>query len=157
MRAETVFSLWCLWSAPLLMSNDLGKIPPASKKLLQNTELLAVNQDALGRMASRFSVTLGAAGAEGTGQGWRKDLANGDVAVVLFNPGESATKLSFDLVDAGFAPDTRVHVMDLLGAGDGSGSGEWSRGSYETAEAIAPHGSAALRLSFMPRYPGKEL
>ena len=106
--AETVFSLWCLWSAPLLMSNDLGKIPPASKKLLQNTELLAVNQDALGRMASRFSVTLGAAGAEGAGQGWRKDLANGDVAVVLFNPGESATKLSFDLVDAGFAPDTRV-------------------------------------------------
>ena len=33
------------------------------------------------------------------------------IAVVLFNPGESATKLSFDLVDAGFAPDTRVHVM----------------------------------------------
>ena len=155
--AETVFSLWCLWSAPLLMSNDLGKIPPASKKLLQNTELLAVNQDALGRMASRFSVTLGASGAEGAGQGWRKDLANGDVAVVLFNPGESATKLSFDLVDAGFAPDTRVHVMDLLAAGDGSGSGEWSRGSYETAKAIAPHGSAALRLSFMPRYPDKEL
>jgi hypothetical protein len=31
---ETVMALWSLWSAPLLMSNDLPNIPPASKKLL---------------------------------------------------------------------------------------------------------------------------
>ena len=95
-----------------------------------------------------------AVGEAGTGQGWRKDLSNGDVAIVLFNPSEQPAKLSFPLTDAGFASDTRVHVVDLLGGGDGSGAGEgWVRGEYTTAAAIGAHGSAALRLSFVPRYP----
>ena len=36
-----------------------------------------------GRMGTRFSVELSEAiGTSGSGQGWRKDLANGDVAIV---------------------------------------------------------------------------
>jgi hypothetical protein len=136
------------------MSNDIKAVPASSKRLLQNKGLLAVNQDVLGRMGTRFSVELGSAvGTKGSGQGWRKDLANGDVAIVLFNPTESATNLAFPLTDAGFAPDTRVHAMDLLDGGDtGPGKG-WIRGEYTTAKAIDPHGSVALRLSFVPRYP----
>lgn len=40
-------------SAPLLMSNDLKAVPAASKDLLLNTELLAIDQDRLGRMCFR--------------------------------------------------------------------------------------------------------
>ena len=134
------------------MSNDVTAVPASSKKLLQNKGLLAVNQDVLGRMGTRFSVELGAVvGTKGNGQGWRKDLANGDVAIVLFNPSESATKLAFPLTEAGFAPDTRVHVMDLLD-GEDTGPG-WVQGEYTTTKDIDPHGSVALRLSFVPRYP----
>ena len=43
-------SLWSIWSAPLLMSNDLKAVPASSKQLLQNKGLLEVNQDSLGRM-----------------------------------------------------------------------------------------------------------
>lgn len=150
----TVMSLWSMWSAPLLMSNDIANVPPSSKALLQNKELLAINQDPLGRMGRRFSVTLGASvGTRGTGQGWRKDLANGDVAVVLFNPSETATKLSFELSDVGFAPYSHVHVTDVLGGSDGSAAGKWVRAEYETETAVAPHGAATLRLAFTPGYP----
>lgn len=170
--------------------------------------LLLINQDALGRMGTRFSVTLGPTAATGddggTGQGWRKDLEDGDVAVVLFNPSDrhaataqflsprtctaslplhttthclalpctavhclalpatthfprtvhdSPTKLVFQLTDAGFAPDTRVHLTDLLSGADGLASSTgWIRGQYETPAAVPAHGSAALRLSFVPRY-----
>ena len=151
-------SLWSMWSAPLLMSNDVKNVPASSKALLQNRKLLAINQDPLGRMARRFSITLSAASATaGGGQGWRKDLANGDVAVVLFNPSEEATKLAFELADVGFAPDTRVHVTNVLAELSTSPTastpqGKWVKAMYETESQIAPHGSATLRLSYVPRY-----
>lgn len=117
--------------------------------------LLAFFQDALGRMGRRFSITLGAwhdhsgSTGTGTGQGWRKDLANGDVAVVLFNPSETATKLSFDLTEVGFAPYTHVHVTDVLNEQTPT---KWVRAEY-TSGVIEAHGSATLRLAFTPRYP----
>ena len=80
-------------------------------------------------------------------------VANGDVAVVLFNPSETATKLSFELSDVGFAPYSHVRVTDVLGGSDGSATGKWVRAEYETETPVAPHGSATLRLAFTPRYP----
>ena len=50
----------------------------------------------------------------GNGQGWRKDLENGDVAIVLHNRDNSTEALGFDFKDAGFAPDTHVHLRDML-------------------------------------------
>jgi hypothetical protein len=37
--------MWAMLSSPLMMSNDLPSIPPESKALLLNTEILAVSQD----------------------------------------------------------------------------------------------------------------
>ena len=51
-------------------------------------------------------------------------ISNAIVGQVLFNPTESAVKLAFSLTDAGFAPDTRVHVTDLLDT-DGNYSGQY--------------------------------
>ena len=50
-QQKTQFSMWAMWSSPLLMSNDLRKLKPEDKKLLQNKDVIAVNQDKLGRMA----------------------------------------------------------------------------------------------------------
>lgn len=145
---ETVMSLWSLWSAPILMSNDLANIPASSKAILLNKDLLAIDQDALGRMGTRFSITIG-----GNGQGWRKDLENGDVAIVLHNRKETAEDLDLDFTDAGFAPDTHVHIRDMLKQADLG----WMESSY-VAKAVPPHGVAALRLSYVPKYPaGDEL
>jgi hypothetical protein len=57
--------------------------------------------------------------------------------------------LSFTLQDVGFAPDTIVHARDLLAQADLGNV----KGAVTTAEAVSPHGSAMLRLSFAPKYP----
>ena len=75
-------AIWAITSSPLLMSNDLRNVSAASKAILQNPHLLAVNQDPLGRMARRF-LKDPATGA----QGWSKQLADGSVAVALYNAG----------------------------------------------------------------------
>ena len=38
-------AMWAMWNSPLIMSNDLPNIDSASKKLLLNREILAINQD----------------------------------------------------------------------------------------------------------------
>jgi hypothetical protein len=37
--------MWALFNSPLIMSNDLPNIDAASKKLLLNREIIAINQD----------------------------------------------------------------------------------------------------------------
>lgn len=43
-------TIWCIWSAPLIMSNDLRNLDPTAKWILQNAQAIAVNQDPLGIM-----------------------------------------------------------------------------------------------------------
>jgi hypothetical protein len=46
---QSQFSLWAIFSAPLFISADLREMNPESRDLLLNEEIIAVNQDALGR------------------------------------------------------------------------------------------------------------
>jgi hypothetical protein len=46
-------ALWAIWSSPLYMSNDLRKLSPEFKKILQNKNIIAVDQDKLGIMGKR--------------------------------------------------------------------------------------------------------
>jgi hypothetical protein len=41
-------AMWAMMAAPLIMSNDLRKMPPSSKALLLNRNIIALNQDPLG-------------------------------------------------------------------------------------------------------------
>ncbi|OTF82228.1 hypothetical protein BLA29_003339 [Euroglyphus maynei] len=51
-QSKTQMAFWCMWSAPLYMSNDLRSIQPEMKEILLNKELIAIDQDPLGIMAS---------------------------------------------------------------------------------------------------------
>ena len=53
-QSKTQMAFWCLWSAPLLMSNDLRTIKQEHKEILQNKHLISVNQDPLGKMGVRI-------------------------------------------------------------------------------------------------------
>ena len=46
------FSLWCLFSAPLLIGCDMEKLDDFTLNLLTNDEVIAVNQDPLGKQAT---------------------------------------------------------------------------------------------------------
>ncbi|VDM73387.1 unnamed protein product [Strongylus vulgaris] len=43
-------TIWSIWSAPLIMSNDLRIIGPEFRKILLNREVIAIDQDPMGRM-----------------------------------------------------------------------------------------------------------
>jgi alpha-galactosidase len=83
----THVSLWCLLSTPLLLGCDLEKMDDFTLGLLTNDEVLAVDQDALGKQATRVS-----------GQGdllvYAKRLEDGAWAVGLFNLGVSEETVS---------------------------------------------------------------
>jgi len=46
------FSLWCLFAAPLLIGCDMEKLDDFTLNLLTNDEVIAVNQDPLGKQAT---------------------------------------------------------------------------------------------------------
>ncbi|HND89641.1 MAG TPA: alpha-galactosidase, partial [Saprospiraceae bacterium] len=74
----THLSLWSLLSAPLLIGCDLSRIDPFTFNLLANPEVLAINQDALGKAAERVL-------DQENIQVWAKEMADGSQAVGLFN------------------------------------------------------------------------
>ena len=76
----THVTLWCLVSAPLLLANDFTELDAFTKNLLENDEVLAVNQDALGQQAKTIF-------SNGDVRVLAKDLADGSKAVGLLNTG----------------------------------------------------------------------
>jgi alpha-galactosidase len=79
---RTHMSLWAMLAAPLLAGNDLRSMSDETRKILTNKEVIAVDQDKLGRQGHRIS-------REGGAEMWIKPLENGDLALALFNRGET--------------------------------------------------------------------
>ncbi|GAC1361905.1 MAG: hypothetical protein NVSMB3_10140 [Acidobacteriaceae bacterium] len=101
---RTHMSLWAMLAAPLLAGNDLAKMTPETLSILTNKDVIAIDQDALGRQGDRVS-------AEGPLELWARPLANGDKAIAMFNRGSSALRYTVDLRTAG-AKET-AQLQDL--------------------------------------------
>ena len=78
----THMTLWCLVAAPLLLGNDLSNLDAFTLNLLENDEVLAVNQDALGKQAATVV-------KDGDMRVLARDLEDGSKAVGLFNTGSN--------------------------------------------------------------------
>jgi alpha-galactosidase len=74
----THISLWALQAAPLIIGADLSQIDEFTTNLLGNPEVIAVNQDTLGKAAGRTM-------QNGRTEVWARKLSDGRVAVGLFN------------------------------------------------------------------------
>ncbi len=83
---RTHFSLWCLLSAPLMIGCDVRDMNQATKDILLNEDAIAINQDSLGRQGYYLGNMIH---AEEIAEVWAKPLADGSVAVGLFNLGDS--------------------------------------------------------------------
>ncbi|ASG23283.1 glycoside hydrolase family 27 protein [Nitrospirillum viridazoti] len=121
------FSLWALLAAPLIAGNDLTSMSPATKAILTNAEVIAVDQDALGAQGRRVA-------KQGDVEVWARPLASGDRAVVLLNRGTAPARITVNWADLGYPAKLSAKVRDLWLAKD-QGT---SKGGY-TAE-VAPHG-----------------
>ena len=100
----THVSLWCLLAAPLIFSGDMTKLDEFTLGLLTNDEVIEVDQDPLGRQASRVAF-------DGDTQVWAKDMEDGSKAVGLFNTGEIKTKVTVRWSDLGVKGRHRVRDL----------------------------------------------
>lgn len=100
---RTQMSLWAILAAPLLAGNDLSKMDQATKDILMNKEVIAVDQDQLGVQGWRIAPL----------QVWMKPLTGGAKAVAIFNPvlDDQALPITLSLKDLGF--NGPVHARDL--------------------------------------------
>jgi alpha-galactosidase len=100
----THISLWCLLCSPLLIGCDMTKLDEFTLFLLTNDEVLAVNQDPLGRQATRII-------KDGELEIWAKDLEDGSKAIGLFNRGEEKTKMTAKWSDLGLTGSQKVRDL----------------------------------------------
>lgn len=75
----TQMAIWSIIAAPLIMGNDMRTVSPTSKAILTNADAIAINQDPLGQMGISMDNSTSPT------QRWSRTLANGDVAVALYN------------------------------------------------------------------------
>jgi alpha-galactosidase len=97
-------SMWSLMAAPLIFSGDMAKLDPFTLNVLCNNEVIAVDQDALGRQAKILRQSE-------TEFVLVKELGDGSKAVGLFNLDEQPAKLAVSWTDLGIAG--KQHVRDL--------------------------------------------
>jgi hypothetical protein len=124
-------SLWALASSPFILGTDLTNLDPADLALLKNTDVIAVDQDAID--ASRIANTA-------TSQVFAKTEPNGNVIVGLFNTTTAPQVISTSAAALGMPGGTDYFLNDL-----------WAHQTTETAGTISanvpPHGVALYRVS----------
>ncbi|MET8560245.1 NPCBM/NEW2 domain-containing protein [Streptomyces flaveolus] len=132
------FSLWSVMNAPLLIGTDLRKASPATYDILGNKEVIAVDQDPLGKQGTVVS--------SGGGR-WvvAKEMKDGSRAVALFNESGTAQRIATSAGAVGL-PDADAYAQRDL----------WQHRTYNTAGTIAAtvpaHGTVLLRVSADPRW-----
>jgi alpha-galactosidase len=105
------FSLWCLLAAPLMIGCDVRHMSPAAREILLNSEAIAVNQDPLGAQGWKVGEHRQ---LQSIAEIWAKPLADGSVALGLFNLGEKGhRRVPFAWESVGLHDRRPCRVRDL--------------------------------------------
>jgi alpha-galactosidase len=108
-EARSQMTLWSMMSAPLILSSDLTLLTqsPEMAAIVGNSEVIAIDQDALGRAASvvpgdPLDLLI-------------KPLANGDRALAIFNHGSApaAYRTAIDALGFGACSECRYVIRDV--------------------------------------------
>jgi alpha-galactosidase len=127
---QTQMSLWSMMASVLATSNDIRTMNEATKRILLNEEIIAINQDALGKPAERKQHNE-------TWDVFLKPLANGDFALAILNRGETAQSFNMAFSEVGLLD--KYEIRDV-----------WEHKSLGKAKnwigAIQPHETKVFRL-----------
>jgi alpha-galactosidase len=131
---KTHFSLWAEMAAPLLVGTDLRTATPETMRILLNKDVIAVDQDSLGVQGRVVN-------SDGTHLVFAKPLAGGDVAVALYNSGDTAARITTTASQAGLGKPRGAYTLTDL----------WSKKVTESAGTITAevpaHGTVLYRVS----------
>lgn len=127
------FSLWCMLAAPLMAGNDLRKMKPEILNILTNKELIAIDQDPLGKQGYRLQKHI-------SKEIWVKELSNGDWAICFLNTGDEPLNLSMNWDHFGILKG-EYKVRNI-----------WEKENLGTTKQlfnyeVAPHDTVVLRFS----------
>jgi alpha-galactosidase len=128
------FSFWCMLAAPLMMGNDLRIMTDDILKVLTDKEIIALDQDPLGKQGYRVIDETGK-------EVWVKELSNGDWAVCMLNDSTADAQMSLAWSDLPVLTGKTFKVRDL-----------WSKKDLGTTNNnysgnVVSHDVALLRLS----------
>lgn len=127
------FSMWSIMAAPLLIGSDLRTATPATFDILDNKEVIAVDQDPLGKQGNVVT-------SEGGRWVVAKEMKDGSRTVALFNESGSAQRIATTAAAVGL-PNAHAYALRDL----------WQHKSYNTAGAISAavpaHGTVLVRVS----------
>jgi alpha-galactosidase len=121
------FSLWCMLAAPLMAGNDLTSMSPEIREILTNKEVIALDQDPLGRQAQKSR-------DYGDTEVWRKELSGNGEACLLLNRAGTAKEISLYV-----GPEVRVR--DLWKHQD---LGPFADGFFRAQ--VAPHSAVVVKV-----------
>lgn len=129
------FSLWCLLAAPLILGIDPSNMDQATRDIVLNTEIIAVDQDVLGKQAQRVRSTNGNLDV------WVKQMQNNAWAVGLHNRSGSAANITVYWSDLGLSSGTSALVRDLWAKSD--------QGNYTDhyTRNVASHDCVVIKIS----------
>ncbi len=129
---RTHMSLWALVAAPLLAGNDVRNMTSATKSILLNKEVIAIDQDSLGKQASPRK--------NGDLETWIKPLADGGAAVGVVNRGSTAMQATVNAGDLQLGGKVN-EARDLWGHKDV----KFKNGTYSAM--VPSHGVLLLKIS----------
>lgn len=129
---RTHMSLWSMMAAPLMIGTDLRKASADTLAILGNRELIALDQDPLGKQATVVSDDAGR-------MVFAKPLSDGDVAVALYNSTDTVAVISVAATAAGLPGAPAYHLKDLW-------SGSSTQAGATLAAGVAAHGTVVYRV-----------
>jgi len=129
-------------AAPLVVSTDLRKLTPLMREILLHEELLAINQDKLGRSNGVIEASsCGGSTKPNACQWWSKPLADGSMAVSLYN---AANRTASNIT-------MPIHLLFSGGSGHVKVRDVWARkdlGEFQSFSAeVVAHGARVFVVS----------
>jgi alpha-galactosidase len=100
------FSMWAMLAAPLMSGNDLRHMDADTVAVLTNKEVIAIDQDPLGKQASRVR-------KEGDEEVWARELVGGNRAVALLNRAATPQAITVKWEDLGYPAHLSAALHDV--------------------------------------------
>ncbi|MEW2412981.1 ricin-type beta-trefoil lectin domain protein [Streptomyces sp. NPDC046866] len=131
-ESRSQVGLWAMMAAPFILSSEVSRLTPGGLAALGNSDLIALDQDPMGRQGAVVS-------ANATFEVLARPLAGGDRAVAVLNRSGSTRDISVPLADIGLYGCT-VTAKDLW-------SGAGTKVSTSLTGTLAAHDTAVWRLT----------
>ena len=134
---RTHFSLWAIMNSPLMIGCDIRRMTPATREILTNKDVIAINQD----IECRGPYCIKQWNNPDNVFSLVKPLANGDYAVGMFNFGDRAGEMSLQFWDIGL-PAASGRGLSVYDCWKHEELGTFTERFVTTVE---PHGCVVLR------------